>query len=178
VTVLRLGGSYRAGCPVPAKELRLVEVSYLDLKGAISSGEIIVHADVAADVVQVFRTLYDARFPLAKVDTVERYGSDDDQVMAANVTSGFNCRSTTGGTAFSQHSYGRAIDLNPVQNPYVRGDAVQPPAGRDYVDRSDRRPGMVLGNDAVVRAFASVGWEWGGDYRSLKDYQHFSANGG
>ncbi len=98
--------------------------------------------------------------------------------MAANVTSGFNCRSTTGATAFSQHSYGRAIDLNPIQNPYVRGDAVQPPAGRDYVDRSDRRPGMVLANDAVVRAYAAVGWEWGGEYRSLKDYQHFSANGG
>ena len=177
VSAERLGSSHRPGCPVAVGDLRLVEISYRDLAGGARSGELVVHADVAAAVVSVFRSLYDASFPVALVDTVDRYGSDDDQVMAANVTSAYNCRFTTGGTTFSEHAYGRAIDLNPVQNPYVRGGSVAPPAGRDYLDRSDVRPGMVVSGGVVVRAFAAVGWEWGGSFRTLKDYQHFSQTG-
>ena len=97
--------------------------------------------------------------------------------MAANNTSAYNCRRTTGGTAWSEHAHGRALDLNPVQNPYVRGTTVLPLAGRAYVDRARPRPGMVRAGDPVVRAFAAVGWEWGGSWTGSKDYQHFSANG-
>ena len=177
VTAERLGSSHRPGCPVAVGDLRLLEISYRDLAGGIRSGELVVHEDVAEAVGSVFRSLYDAAFPIALVETVDKYGSDDARVMAANVTSAYNCRLTTGGTTFSEHAYGRAIDLNPVQNPYVRDSSVEPPAGRAYLDRSDVRPGMVLPGEAVVRAFAAVGWEWGGDFRTLRDYQHFSQTG-
>lgn len=177
VTAARLGSSHRAGCPVPVSDLRLVTVTHRSEDGRTAQGEIVVHADVAPAVVDIFRALYDAAFPLTRVATVEEFGGDDDRVMAANVTSGYNCRQKTGGSTFSAHAYGRAIDVNPIQNPYVRGDEVLPPAGRAFLDRSDVRPGMVLAGDAVVRAFSAAGWKWGGDFRSFRDYQHFSQTG-
>lgn len=177
VSAARLGSSHSAGCPVPPSRLRLVEVTHWGLDGRTHRGELVVHEDVASAVVQVFRRLHAARFPVQQVRTVDAYGGDDEASMAANNTSGYNCRRVTGGTAWSEHAYGRAIDVNPVQNPYVSGTTVAPTAGRAYLDRSDVRPGMVVAGDAVVRAFAAVGWEWGGAFRSLKDYQHFSESG-
>ena len=177
VTAARLGSSHRAGCPVAVADLRLVTVTHWDFHGRTARGELVVHRDVAAAVVQVFRALHAARFPVARMDTVEVFGGDDARSMAANNSSAYNCRATTGGTGWSEHAYGRAVDVNPVQNPYVRGTTVLPEAGRAHLDRSVRRPGMVLAGDAVVRAFAAVGWEWGGDFRTLKDYQHFSQSG-
>ena len=177
VTAARLGSSHRAGCPTPVADLRLLQVTYLGLDGRPHLGEVVVHRTHARAVVQVFRKLYDARFPLERVETVDRYGGDDDRSMAANNTSAYNCRRTTSGTSWSEHAYGTALDVNPVQNPYVRGTAVEPEAGRAYLDRSRVRPGMVTTGDVVVRAFAAAGWEWGGDFRTLKDYQHFSASG-
>ena len=108
---------------------------------------------------------------------VEAFGGSDDASMAANNTSAFNCRKATGGTSWSEHSYGRAIDVNPVQNPYVKGSLVLPQSGSAYVDRSRTIPGMIRAGDAVVRAFAAQGWAWGGTWTSLKDYQHFSTTG-
>ncbi|MCW2679283.1 MAG: hypothetical protein JWM62_684 [Frankiales bacterium] len=177
VTAARLGSSYRAGCPVGPADLRLVQVTYLGFDGRPHQGELVVARAHAAGMVTVFRRLYEARFPVQRMRTVEQYGSDDDRSMAANNTSAFNCRAVAGGTGWSEHAYGAALDLNPVQNPYVRGTTVEPAAGRAYVDRRDVRTGMVVAGDMVVRAFAGVGWEWGGDFRTLKDYQHFSASG-
>jgi len=177
VAAARLGVSHRADCPVPVPDLRLVTITHWDFSGQVRPGQLVVHRDVAAAVVEVFRLLHAARFPLAQVVTAEQYGADDDALMAANATSGYNCRRVTGGTAFSEHAYGRALDLNPVQNPYVRGTTVEPPAGRAYLDRGDVRPGMVDTGGVVERAFASVGWAWGGNFRTLKDYQHFSQSG-
>jgi hypothetical protein len=177
VTAERLGSSHRAGCPVLSSDLRLLEVSHLGFDGRVHRGQIVVHRSAATAVVEVFRRLYDARFPVQRMVTVDRYGGDDDASMAANNTSAYNCRRTTGGTGWSEHAYGAALDINPVQNPYVRGDVVAPEAGRAYLDRSDVRPGMVTAGDTVVRAFAAAGWEWGGNFRTLKDYQHFSASG-
>ncbi len=177
VTAARLGSSHRPGCPVRVADLRLVTVTHLRFDGSTARGELVVHRDAAAAVVQVFRSLLSARFPLASVRTVEAFGSDDARSMAANNTSAYNCRRTTGGTGWSEHAYGRALDLNPVQNPYVRGTTVLPAAGRPYVDRARSRPGMVLAGGPVVRAFAAAGWKWGGSFTSLKDYQHFSASG-
>ena len=97
--------------------------------------------------------------------------------MAANNTSAFNCRKKTGGKSWSEHSYGAAIDVNTIQNPYVRGARVLPPAGRPYVDRDPTVPGLIVAEGAVVKAFRDIGWKWGGHWRSLKDYQHFSASG-
>jgi hypothetical protein len=177
VTAERLGVSYRAGCPVPVEDLRLLQVTHLGFDARPHAGQIVVHRAHAAAVVEVFRRLYEARFPIERMVTVEEYGGSDDRSMAANNTSGFNCRSTTGGSGWSEHAYGTAIDVNPVQNPYVSGSAVLPEAGRRYVDRSHVRPGMVVDGDAVVAAFAGAGWGWGGHFRSVKDYQHFSASG-
>jgi len=177
VTAARLGSSHRAGCPLPVSDLRLVTVTHWDTTGRSTRGELVVHRDLAAAVVRVFRALHAARFPVERMETVDRFGGDDARSMAANNTSAYNCRATTGGTGWSEHASGRAIDVNPVQNPYVRGATVEPTAGRAYLDRSVRRPGMVVAGDAVVRAFAAVGWEWGGDFRTLKDYQHFSQTG-
>ena len=177
VTAARLGSSYRDGCPVPVGDLRLLQLTHLGMDGRSRTGELVVHRDVATAVVEVFRRLYDARFPVERMVTVEQYGSDDDRSMAANNTSAYNCRTVTGGSTFSEHAYGTALDVNPVQNPYVRGTTVLPEAGRAYLDRSDVRPGMVVANDVVVRAFAAAGWGWGGDFSSFKDYQHFSASG-
>lgn len=177
VTAARLGSSHRRGCPVAVADLRLVTVTHARPDGTTAQGELVVHRDAANAVVAVFRSLLVARFPVAQVRTVEAYGSDDGRSMAANNTSAYNCRRTTGGTGWSEHAYGRALDLNPVQNPYVRRTTVLPAAGRAYVDRARPRPGMVLAGDVVVRAFTAVGWKWGGAYTSLKDYQHFSASG-
>jgi hypothetical protein len=177
VTAARLGSSHRPGCPVAVADLRLVTVTHLRFDGTAALGQLVVHRDAAPAVVQVFRALLAARFPVARVRTVEAYGSDDARSMAANNTSAYNCRRTTGGTGWSEHAYGRAVDVNPVQNPYVRGRTVLPAAGRAYVDRSRPRPGVVLAGGPVVRAFAAAGWRWGGSYTGLKDYQHFSANG-
>lgn len=177
VTPERLGSSHRAGCPVVSADLRLLRLTYLGVDGRARQGELVVHHDVASAVVEVFRRLYAADFPVARMATVDRYGGDDDASMAANNTSAYNCRRTTGGTSWSEHAYGRALDINPVQNPYVSGSYVAPEAGRQYLDRGDVRPGMVTAGDVVVRAFAAAGWEWGGDFRSLKDYQHFSQSG-
>lgn len=177
VTAARLGGSHRAGCPVAVADLRLVQVTFLGFDGRPALGELVVHRTVAAPVVAVFRTLYAARFPVQRMVTVEQYGADDDRSMAANNTSAYNCRTTTSGSGFSEHAYGTALDINPVQNPYVRGTVVEPAAGRAYLDRGDVRTDMVVAGDVVVRAFAAAGWEWGGDFRTLKDYQHFSLSG-
>ena len=135
-----------------------------------------VHEDVAAEVVTAFGTLFDARFPIRRMELIEAYGASDDASMEADNTSAFNCRPVTGTTdRFSIHSYGKAIDINPVENPYVRGTTVLPPAGAAYLDREDVRPGMITKNDVVEKAFRTAKFFWGGDYNSLKDYQHFES---
>ena len=140
-------------------------------------GELVVHKDQARVVQDVFRALFRARFPIKRMQLVDVYGGDDDRSMAANNTSGFNCRTVEGSSSWSEHAYGRAVDLNPIQNPAVEDGRVSPPAGAGYLDRSRQRKGLIRGNDTVVRAFASIGWGWGGYWTSFKDYQHFSATG-
>ncbi|MEZ0493718.1 M15 family metallopeptidase [Kineococcus sp. TBRC 1896] len=176
VTAAELSASWRPGCPVPPERLRTVTVSFVDFAGAPSTGRLVVHADVADAVVAVFDRLYAQRFPIARMEPVEAFGGSDDASMAADNTSAFNCRATTGGGGFSEHSYGTAIDLNPIENPYVKGTTVLPAAGRAFVQRHPGR-GVVLAGDPVVQAFADQGFSWGGDWSSLKDYQHFSVSG-
>jgi hypothetical protein len=169
--------SWRPGCPVPVARLRLLTVDHWGFDGRERRGRLIVHAGYARGVVRVFRALHRARFRIRRMELVERYGSNDDRSMAADNTSGFNCRRVEGSSGWSEHAYGRAIDLNPLENPYVRRGVVSPPAGVRYLDRSRRARGMIHRGDAAVRAFAAIGWKWGGDWTSLKDYQHFSATG-
>ncbi len=178
----RMRSSHRSGCPVPLGALRHLRLSYVSFGGAARTGELVVHEDVAQDVVTVFERLYAARWPVARMRLVDAYRGDDDRSMAANNTSAYNCRRVAGSTSWSEHAYGKAIDINPVQNPYVQAGSVAPPAGRRFadLDRSagaDVPPGTVRAGDVVVRAFAAVGWRWGGEWSSSKDYQHFSLSG-
>lgn len=166
--------SYRAGCPVAPAQLRTVRVSYWGFDGKPQTGSVVVARGVAPDVVAVFRRLWSEKFPIRRLTPVSAYRGSDDASMAADNTSGFNCRFVGGTSRWSMHAYGEAIDVNPVENPYVRGTYVSPPAGRAYVDRSRYRKGMALANGALVRAFAAVGWKWGA---SFGDYQHFSTTG-
>jgi hypothetical protein len=166
--------SYRAGCPVGPQQLRTVHVSYWDFSGAAREGRIVVARRVAPDVVTVFRRLWAARFPIRRLRPVSAYRGSDDASMAADNTSGFNCRFVGGTTRWSRHAYGEAIDVNPVENPYARGATVSPPAGRRFLDRSRYRKGMAVPGGVLERAFASVGWKWGA---SFGDYQHFSTTG-
>jgi D-alanyl-D-alanine carboxypeptidase len=169
--------SWRPGCPVGPSQLRLLRVSHWGFDRRARVGSIVVHAVAAREILAVFRRLYAARFPIRRIQPVEVYRGSDDASMAADNSSGFNCRFVSGTRRWSQHAYGLAIDVNPVENPYVHGGIVEPPAGRRYLDRSHVRPGMAVPNGVLVRAFAAIGWSWGGRW-SPPDYQHFSATGG
>ena len=172
------GVSWRPGCPVGLDELRLVRVSHWGFDGRVRTGRLIVHRDVASDVASVLRRLYAARFPIRRMVPVDAYGGSDFRSIEADNTSAFNCRPVEGTSRWSEHAYGRAIDLNPIENPYVYADGTSSHrASRTYLRRSPARPGMAVEGGAVVRAFAAVGWSWGGSWSSVKDYQHFSASG-
>jgi hypothetical protein len=176
VSAAQLRFSWRPGCPVGPGELRVLRVSYWGFDARPHTGRLVVNVDAATPLTTVFRRLYRARFPIRRMRPVDAYRGSDDASMAADNTSAFNCRRAVaaGPPRWSVHAYGRAIDVNPVENPYLEGGRVLPPAGRAYASRSARRPGMAEG--ALVAAFAAVGWGWGGGW-SAPDYQHFSANG-
>jgi hypothetical protein len=169
--------SWHRGCPVAIDDLRLISASYWGFDGRVHEGKLIVVRTQAQPVLRVLRALFAARFPIRRMRLVEAYGSNDDRSMAADNTSGFNCRRVEGSRSWSEHAYGRAIDINPLENPELNGRQIMPPAGARYVDRSRSAMGMIHGGGVVVRAFASIGWHWGGYWHSLKDYQHFSATG-
>jgi len=167
------GVSWHPGCPVPLDSLALVKVRHLGLDGQVHDGELVVARELAPEVVEIFRELFEAGFPLAKVRRVEAYGGSDDASMADDNTSGFNCREVEGHPGhWSQHAFGRAIDVNPVENPYLAGGEPKPPRSRAHLDRRPAQ-GVILRGGPCHRAFVRQGWQWGGSWRSVKDYQHF-----
>jgi hypothetical protein len=172
------GVSWHVGCPVPIADLRQLHVDHVGFDGHRNTGQLVVHADAADAVLAAFRSMYEARFPIERVTLIDEVGGSDDAAMAANLTTAFNCRRVTGGSGWSEHAYGRAIDINPVQNPYVssRG-TVLPPAGSSYLDRGSGAIGLIAEGGPAVAAWDAVGWQWGGRWQSIKDYQHFSASG-
>jgi poly-gamma-glutamate synthesis protein (capsule biosynthesis protein) len=175
--------SHGPGCPVPLDALRYLEMSYVGFGGREHLGEMVVHEDFADDVIAVFGELYEARWPIQRMCLVDDYQGDDQRSMAANNTSAYNCRRVAGTERWSNHAYGAAIDVNPVQNPHVTATSTAPPAGRPFaaIDRSATASvptGVIRAGGVVVRAFARIGWEWGGQWSASKDYQHFSATGG
>lgn len=172
------GVSWHRGCPVALADLRLLALTYHGFDGKPHTGRLIVHREVAETIVGVFRRLYAERFPIRRMRPVEAYGGDDFRSIEADNTSAFNCRRVDGTSRWSNHAYGRAIDVNPIENPYVtsRGTTSHP-ASRRYLDRQSGRAGMATRDSELVRAFRGVGWGWGGDWRGTRDYQHFSANG-
>jgi hypothetical protein len=172
-----LGRSWHEGCPVGPSELRLLTVTAWGFDGRPYRGRLVVNRDAVPAVSRVLRRLFALHYPIRRMRPVSAYGGDDHRSMAADNTSAFNCRFVSGTTRWSQHAYGRAIDLNPLENPYVDGSHVSPRRGRRFADRSLHARGLVHDGGNVVRAFAAAGWGWGGHWAGAQDYQHFSATG-
>ncbi len=179
---MRQGGSYRDGCPVPLSNLRYLRLSYYGFDGKDHTGEMIVHKDVAKDVLAIFRELYNIKYPIRKMYLVSRYGASDFKSIEADNTSAFNCRLVTGGNKWSNHAYGKAIDLNPLENPYISSNGkIEHKASLKYrirkrLNNKPQYKALLLQGDLAVRAFKKRGWRWGGDWHSIKDYQHFDKN--
>jgi D-alanyl-D-alanine carboxypeptidase len=165
---------WHPGCPVALSRLRLLTVSYRGFDRRVHAGQLVVNAAVARPLLTVFRRLYQLRFPIRQMQPLD--GSADD-------TSAFDCRGaapspcpgSTPSGHWSEHAYGEAVDINPIENPYTGCGRTRQRASIPYLNRSRLRPGMIT--PAVVAAFASIGWGWGGDWTGTKDYMHFSANG-
>jgi hypothetical protein len=171
------GRSWHSGCPVSLGDLRLLRLTHWGFDGRVHTGELVVNADVAAPVLSVMRRLYRVHFPIRRLRLVDAYGGDDFRSIEADNTSAFNCRAATGSTRWSEHAYGHAIDVNPIENPYVSRGRTAHPASVPFLVRSRIRPGMAYEGGVLVRAFRAIGWGWGGDWSGDRDYQHFSASG-
>lgn len=173
------GVSWHKGCPTSLGELRLITATHRTPDGGSATGQLIMHRDVAATIDMVLKRLWQINYPIERMEPVDRYGGDDWESIEANNTSAFNCRAATGSSNWSNHAYGKAIDINPIQNPWIENGKVFHKASRQYIDRSKRRnPMMILPNDKVVRIFAAQGWGWGGNWTGgTLDLQHFSPNG-
>jgi hypothetical protein len=179
VTRAQLPQSWHPGCPVGPSSLRRLRLSYWDFDGERHVGTLVMNRSAVGDLTVVFRRLYKARFPIRRMRPIDAYGGDDERSLAADNTAAFNCRYAVGPgpNRWSAHAYGRAVDVNPVQNPYLEGGRVHPRAGKAYLDRTNVRPGMAVRGGLLVSAFASVGWQWGGRWTGTPDYQHFSSTG-
>jgi hypothetical protein len=169
--------AWSPGCPVELEELRELRLSFFGFDGRPHTGQLVVNADVADDVVEVFRSLHRARFPIEEMRLVTQADLDAPPTGDGNNTAAYACRPAVGQTTWSAHAYGLAVDLNPFMNPYTKGDLVLPELASAYLDRGWRRPGMILPGGPVLQAFDRVGWTWGGTFSSVSDLHHFSANG-
>ena len=169
-----LGRTWRPDAPVPLEELRLLEVSHIGFDGAAHRGDIIVHEAIVTLALDVFEYLYEARFPIEKMRLLHHYDGDDEASMSDNNSSAFNARPLTGqSSGWSKHSYGIAIDINPVQNPYVMRVGCLPPEGVTYIERDVDHPGLIRPGNVCHKAFVDRGFEWGGDWTHVRDYHHF-----
>jgi D-alanyl-D-alanine carboxypeptidase len=173
----RMGATWSPTCPVPLADLRYVTVSFHGFDGRPHTGELVVHRRAADRLVSVFARLHQARFPIEEMRLVTAADLRAPPTGDGNNTAAFVCRRARKQTRWSAHAYGLAVDLNPFQNPYRRGDLVLPELAGAYLDRDRERPGMIRPGDVVTRAFAAIGWSWGGTWRSPTDYMHFSATG-
>ena len=162
-------------CRLGYDELRYVRILYVDFEGNTQEGELMVNYQVADDTLHIFHELFTAGYQLCSVRLVDDFGEpgDDNVSMAADNTSAFNYRRVSGSKKLSWHSYGCAIDINPLENPYINGKKVSPPAGRDFTNRKNKRSHMIDHKDLAYKVFRSYGWKWGGDFSGDKDYQHF-----
>jgi len=167
------GKSWKDNTKIQLEDLRYVTVTYWGFDDKTHIGELIVHKSVEEEIIDIFKELYEVKVPIEKIKLIDDYDGDDNLSMEDNNTSAFNFRVVEGTDKISKHSYGIAIDINPVQNPYIRKDTVSPKKGTEYVDRSNVRIGMIVKDDLTYKAFVSRGWIWGGEWNSVKDYQHF-----
>jgi len=173
------GNTWHEGCPVGLGDLRYLRVSYLGFDGKTHRGELIVHRSVAKEVTAIFRELYAIGYPIRKMELVSRYGGSDWRSIEADNTSAFNCRKATGSRHWSRHAYGKAIDINPIENPYIAvSGRIAHRASLRFRQRKRRgntpaQRAMILQHDAIVTLFKRYGWRWGGLWHGAKDYQHF-----
>ena len=166
--------TWHAGCPIAPSALRELTISYWNFGGQPATGTLIVHKHVSSDLSEIFAQLFRHGFLIERMEPVESFGGSDEKSMEANNTSAFNCRDITGEPGkFSNHSWGRAIDINPLTNPYVKGETVLPAAAKAFLDRSRAYPGAILAHSFIVQLFEQHGWMWGGSWTDRKDYQHF-----
>ncbi|MDM5272725.1 M15 family metallopeptidase [Sulfurovum sp. zt1-1] len=174
------GNSYKEGCPVGIADLRYLRMKYKNFSGQEQWGELIVHKDVADEVVKIFKVLYELDYPIYQMRLVSDYKGSDWQSIEADNTSAFNCRKATGSKSWSKHSYGKAIDINPIENPYIsRSGHISHKASLVYKKRVHKNDTaadktVLLSKDKAVMLFKKHGWQWGGDWIGVKDYQHFS----
>jgi hypothetical protein len=174
----RLPYSWKPGCPVSYQDLRLITMTHWGFDDKAHTGELVVRKTVTDDVVKVFGKLYAMRYPIKQMRLVDLYKGDDYDSIDADNTSAFNCRAATGSSNWSNHAYGEAIDLNPRENPYVTASgSTAHQNAKKFAKRPAKGEGVINPGDRVVRAFASVGWGWGGSWSGTKDFQHFSRNG-
>ncbi|MFC5823380.1 M15 family metallopeptidase [Nonomuraea insulae] len=175
----RLPYSWQPGCPVHYRDLRLITLSYWGFDNKPHTGELVVRKTVTDDIETVFKKLYDWRWPIKQMKLVDAFKADDYDSIDVNNTSAFNCRRATGSSNWSNHAYGEAIDINPLQNPYVTASgSTAHQNAKKFTKRPMNGKGVINPGDKVVKAFAKVGWEWGGYWSGAKDFQHFSKGGG
>lgn len=169
------GVTWKPNCPCSLEELAYLEITYYGFDDKTHrDGRLIVHKKLANEVLKIFEILYQERFPIESIKPMCLFKGDDEAFMEANNTSSFNCREITGKKGvFSKHSYGVAIDINPFQNPYIKGDLLLPSGSKSYLDRSNIRKGMITKQGIVYKTFIKYGWTWGGDWNTRKDYHHF-----
>ena len=167
------GVSYPEGAEIPLSELRYLRLSYRDFDGAVQQGEMICNQAIAVDLVAIFRQLYLAAYPIRSIRLIDDFGGSDDASMEADNTSCFNYRKAVGLRRLSRHALGMAVDINPLENPYVRDGNVRPASGKPYADRTRSFPHKIDRTDLCYKLFRDHGFAWGGAWRSVKDYQHF-----
>jgi hypothetical protein len=169
--------SWTSACPVSSDDLRWVRLTFWGFDDRRHTGELLVNTDAASAIVAAFTQLYAARFPIEEMRITRADELDAEPTGDGNNTSAFTCKPLLGSATWSEHAKGRAIDVNPFDNPYIKGELLIPELASAYADRARRAPGMIHAGDAVTKAFASAGWGWGGAWQHAKDYMHFSANG-
>lgn len=169
--------TWEPDCPVGVDDLRYLTIPFRGFEGQPHRGEMIVNADVADEIVGVFETLWDAGYPIEEMRITSPAEIEAPATGDGNNTESFVCRNATGGSNWSEHAFGLAIDINPFHNPYLRGDILIPELAGAYLDREWIRPGMIVEGDVVTAAFDAIGWGWGGRWSSLLDWQHFSRSG-
>lgn len=169
--------SWTRECPVSRRDLRWVRLNFWGFDQQRHTGELLVNQDAVEAIVGAFEQLYDARFPIEEMRITRADELEAEPTGDGNNTSAFTCKPLLGSSTWSEHAKGRAVDINPFDNPYVRDELLIPELASAYADRSRRAPGMIHAGDAVTRAFAAEGWGWGGSWQHSKDFMHFSANG-
>ena len=172
------GKTYKSNCPIPRSELRYIRCLHIDRNGKSIVGEMVVNKSIAKDVLDIFHQLYLAKYPIERMRLIDNWDADDERAMRDNNSSSFNFRFISHTHTVSKHGKGMAIDINTLYNPYHKRlkngkEVIEPATGKPYLDRSQQHPYMIKRGDLCYRLFKQKGFRWGGDWKSMKDYQHF-----